>query len=297
MAISDILEKFEKAQETAAAANQRRYEQALAIYDEIINRYGPGGTFMAGAEAELERQKERDVAAEIAHSISAGMYGTTRPGTAGRRWEAEVGAPSRLKLEDIRMERLSQAQVGKAGAIERVEDAYPDYALMAGLMSQAAAGGGGGGSYSRGGELFPLGRFGETQFPRRVSGGGYTTGGYTGGYTGGGYTGTPTTRPRRAKSTSTEYQPAPPVFTPEGGVGLYLGEGRMLSPEQVEWTDKSLEKPVGVEAGLGPKDWQEKVSKGVPVQPMKRGSPNLVIVNGAAYYVTEDGRHYPARVY
>jgi len=136
MAIGDILDKFEKAQEAAATANQKRYEQALAIYDEIINRYGPGGTFMAGAEAELEKRKERDVAAEMAHSISTGMYGTTRPGTAGRRWEAEIGAPSRLKLEDIRMERLSQAQVGKAGAIERVEDVYPDYAMMAQLVSQ-----------------------------------------------------------------------------------------------------------------------------------------------------------------
>jgi len=145
MPIGDILASFEKAQETATAANQKRYEQALAIYDEIIGRYGPGGTFMAGAEAELGRVKERDVSAEMAHSVSTGMYGTTRPGTAGRRWEAEVGAPSRLKLEDLRMERLSQAQIGKAGAVERVEDTYPDYSMMAGLMSQASAGSAGGG--------------------------------------------------------------------------------------------------------------------------------------------------------
>lgn len=145
MPIGDILASFEKAQETAAAANKKRYEQSLAIYDEIIGRYGPGGTFMAGAEAELGRAKERDVSAEMAQSVSTGMYGTTRPGTAGRRWEAEIGAPSRLKLEDLRMERLSQAQIGKAGAVERVEDVYPDYAMMAQYMSQIGAAGGVGG--------------------------------------------------------------------------------------------------------------------------------------------------------
>jgi len=237
MPIGDILASFEKAQETATAANQKRYEQALAIYDEIIGRYGPGGTFMAGAEAELGRVKERDVSAEMAHSVSTGMYGTTRPGTAGRRWEAEVGAPSRLKLEDLRMERLSQAQIGKAGAVERVEDVYPDYGMMAQLMAQASSAPSGGVSYGGGGETFPLGRFGETQFPRQVGGGAGV----------GSYAATPTAG-REAAGTAPGPTPDPlkgqQMFT-EGGVGMYLGEGRgYLSPEQVDWKDEALEKPV-----------------------------------------------------
>jgi len=54
----------------------------------------------------------------------------------GRRWEEAVGGPERLKLEDIQMQRLSQAQIGKAGFIERREDIGPDYGMIAQLATQ-----------------------------------------------------------------------------------------------------------------------------------------------------------------
>jgi len=71
--------------------------------------------------------------------ISSGLFGTQAAAGVGMQWERTVGAPARLRLEDIMMQRLSQAQIGKAQAIERREDIYPDYGLMSQLIAQVAA--------------------------------------------------------------------------------------------------------------------------------------------------------------
>lgn len=137
---SGVIAQMQKASEEARRMNELRYEQAMEIYRGIEKMYAPGGTFGAGYEAQLATQKKRDVASEIAQSISSGMYGTTIPGTAGMRWEETVGAPARLKLEDIRMERLGQAKQARAGFIERREDVYPNWANVANLMIRAYGG-------------------------------------------------------------------------------------------------------------------------------------------------------------
>lgn len=124
---------------SARQANEQRYAQAMSIYDEIIKRYQPGGTFGKAALGQLEAQKGRDVGRETQQMISSGLYGTTTTAGLPTKWEAEVGAPSRLRLEDIMMQRLSQAQIGKAGFIERREDVYPDVGAYAGYTAQAAA--------------------------------------------------------------------------------------------------------------------------------------------------------------
>ncbi len=136
--IDAILKQLQEQAGIARAATAGRQKTIEAIFDEIIARYGPGGAFGKGAEAALEQQKAGAVAAGTQGLISAGLYGTEVGGGLGRAWEAEVGAPARLRLEDIKMERLSQAQLGKAGFQERIEDVYPDYGLISQLISQAA---------------------------------------------------------------------------------------------------------------------------------------------------------------
>lgn len=138
-AIQNLITQFQTKEEEARAANIKRREQVTSIFDEIISRYGPEGTFGKGAEALLERQKVRDVGATAQRDIGRGLYGV-RPYE--QEWEAEVGAGARLRLEDIKMERLSTAQIGKAGFMERIEEPYPDYGVMMGAVSaseQAAA--------------------------------------------------------------------------------------------------------------------------------------------------------------
>jgi hypothetical protein len=131
------LAAYQQSYNQAQAANLKRYDQAMAIYDEIIKRYQPGGSFGQAALQQLETQKTRDVGAETHQMMSSGLAGTTGMGAIGRRWEESVGQPARLRLEDLQMQRLSEAQLGKASFIERREDVGPDLGMMASLMGQA----------------------------------------------------------------------------------------------------------------------------------------------------------------
>ncbi len=157
----DILAQTQQRETASIAANQTRLDQATAIYDEIIARYRPGGSFGKGYLAQLETQKTQDVGRATQQQISSGLYGTTVTSGLGSAWEANVGQPARLKLEDIQMERLSGAQRDKAGLIERVENPAPDYGMLADLAR--AQGQGGSGSGGRGGEFSISGSVGGTQ--------------------------------------------------------------------------------------------------------------------------------------
>jgi len=174
--IDAILEAISKQEATASQANVARQAQVEAIFDEVISRYGPEGSYGKAAEILLGREKVRDVGATAQRDISRGMYGI-RPYE--QEWEAAVGAPARLKLEDIKMERLSQAQLGKAGFLERIEDEYPDYGLAAQLASQAAAGGGSSGGGAVGGVSSPQyqGSYKSPDWPPKGEEGGYVQGG------------------------------------------------------------------------------------------------------------------------
>lgn len=137
-----IIEEWTRKESEAYAANLARQKEIEAIYDKMIAMYGPGGTYGAGMEAELAKQKVRDVGVTAQRDISRGMYGI-RPYE--QEWESAVGAPARLKLEDIKTERLSAALGAKAGFEERIEQPYPDYSAMAQMMVAGYGGEMGGG--------------------------------------------------------------------------------------------------------------------------------------------------------
>ena len=120
----------------ARRANEQRYAQVMAIYDRIIGRAQPGGAFEKSGLAQIETAKTRGVGQEMQQMISSGMFGTTTAAGIGRGWESEVGAPARLRLEDIMQQRLSQAELGKAGFIERREDVYPDISGMLQMLAR-----------------------------------------------------------------------------------------------------------------------------------------------------------------
>jgi len=190
LSYNNLLEQYSQMAEEAKTSNLARQKTIEKIFDEVIKMYRPGGTFGKGYEAQLGAQKVREVSGAEQSDISRGLFGLRSRGT---EWESAVGAPARLKLEDIRMERLSSAQLGKAGFLERIEEPYPDYnALMQASMAQAsspdkeiirvikrkqpASGGTTGGGTSQ-----SLSDWMRSTFPAFYSGG--TTGGSTTGYT------------------------------------------------------------------------------------------------------------------
>ncbi|KKL93955.1 hypothetical protein LCGC14_1869520 [marine sediment metagenome] len=194
MPISNVLgslaQKFEGYYEEAKTANLERYAEAKNIYEENVAQYAPGGGFGAGYEAQLTQAKRGDVGTQMQHQISSGLYGVQTTGALGQQWESKVGAPARLQLEDLRRERYTGAQKDLAGVIERREDEYPDFSLIANLYERAAA------AQTSQMRLPPIPRTGGSEsqslndwmretFPAHYNPGSFTGGSRTGGTTGG----------------------------------------------------------------------------------------------------------------
>jgi hypothetical protein len=140
------------AQATAAArqanlANKQREMEVRAIYDEMIKRYQPGGTFETKSLEQIEKQKSRYVGQAygeaIQGDISRGLYGTTESGARRGRlekgYEADVAQPARLRLEDVLMQRLTSAQQGLAGFITGIEDQGPSLSQLYSMGAQAGS--------------------------------------------------------------------------------------------------------------------------------------------------------------
>ena len=123
-------------QASANRANEQRYAQMMDIYNQVIARNQPGGAFEKAGLQQIEAAKTKGVGQETQSLISGGMFGTTTAAGVGRKWEADVGAPARLRLEDIMEQRRTTAQFAKAGAIERREDVGPNYASLLQMLAR-----------------------------------------------------------------------------------------------------------------------------------------------------------------
>jgi len=145
------LQQLQWAEQQAYLSNMARKEQIESIYDSIIEMYQPGGAFEARYLSQLGTRKAKDVGSEMQQLISSGLYGTTTTAGLGRRWEAEVGEPARLAMEDVMQQRLGMALGKKAEFLTGIEEEYPDYSSAAALAAQAASSGGGGGAAYSGG--------------------------------------------------------------------------------------------------------------------------------------------------
>jgi len=123
-------------QASARQANIARRKQIESLYGRMMGMVQPGGAFERRGLAGIERQKTKGVGREMQQMISSGMYGTTTAAGVGRRWEADVGAPARLRLEDIMQQRQLGIMGQKAGFLERIEDVYPDYSSLLQLLAR-----------------------------------------------------------------------------------------------------------------------------------------------------------------
>jgi len=125
-----LIAGFGRASAQARAANIARQKRIESMYSEMMGRYQPGGAFEKAGLGEIEKAKTKGVGQETQQMISSGMYGTTTTAGIGRGWEAGVGAPARLRLEDIMQQRLTGIQQQKAGFLERIQEPYPDYSAL-----------------------------------------------------------------------------------------------------------------------------------------------------------------------
>lgn len=112
---------------------QGQEKAVMSLYDQIISMYGKD--YGSGELASLQRQKTRDLASAQQSLVSAGLYGSTMTAGLGKKWEEEIGVPTRMKLEDARKAALSGAYAQKAQAIANIDYADIDYSGLAALAS------------------------------------------------------------------------------------------------------------------------------------------------------------------
>jgi len=123
--------------EQANQAALKREDEIRGLFDKIIGTYEPGGDFGAGTEAMIDRQKKQYTGQATQQLISSGLYGSTMTAGIPKKFEEEIGMPTRLKLEDIRKQAYTGALGQKASFIERIEDVTPSFETLAQLTAQA----------------------------------------------------------------------------------------------------------------------------------------------------------------
>ena len=138
--VDDLISQFQAQQERANAANEQRFQQGMELFDRIIEQNKPGGTFEKATEAQIGRAGKKSVASGMQALVSSGLAGTSQAAGLQKKFEEEVGQPSRLAAADVSAQRLSEARVGKAGFIERREDIGPSFSDIAGLAKSIGAG-------------------------------------------------------------------------------------------------------------------------------------------------------------
>ena len=94
----------------AAGANiGRLFKEAKALY-------APGGEFMAGIEASIARGSKKAVASGVQQLASAGLAGTSIVGGLGKKYEEEIGMPTRARATTARLSALSNLLAQEASA-------------------------------------------------------------------------------------------------------------------------------------------------------------------------------------
>lgn len=138
--LDELLASWQGQQDRANAANELRYKQGMEILDEIIGEYETGGSFEKATEAALQRGETQAVTRGVQSLVSSGLSNTTQAAGLSKKFEEEVGAPTRLKAADVSAQRLAEAKRAKVGFIERREDTGPSFGDIASLISQISQG-------------------------------------------------------------------------------------------------------------------------------------------------------------
>lgn len=135
-----IVDAPQLAQQTSAAisrtnaATKERETESRGLLDQIIGLYRQGGGFGKGVESSLERERTQTLATGGQSLVSSGMYNTTQLAGLSTQFAENVAAPTRLKLEDMRMDRLAGALGQKSSFVEGISNEQPDYRLLAQLL-------------------------------------------------------------------------------------------------------------------------------------------------------------------
>lgn len=131
-----LVSKFEQMEKAAREANIKREQEIRDIYSKLISQ--DYGAFRTAGEFDIAQAERQAIGQGIQQMISSGLYGTTTAAAIPMQAKAQSQS-ARLKLEDIIQQRKSEAQLGLAGFIERIEEPYPDLSALYNAMAAAAS--------------------------------------------------------------------------------------------------------------------------------------------------------------
>ncbi len=118
--------------------------QVSSLFAKAKKIYEPGGGYMAGTEAAIARGSKRTVASGVQQLASAGLAGTSIVGGLGKKYEEEVGMPTRARATTARLSALSGLLQAEAGVTASLATRY---STSPGAIYKG--GGGGGGAVSK----------------------------------------------------------------------------------------------------------------------------------------------------
>ena len=117
-----------KREKQATKFNKARETEIRGLYSSILSGLtGSENSLRASGLKDIETQSKRLEGTETQNLISSGLFGTTTAASVPTRVASEFTQPSRLKLEDMLRQRKTEAQLGLAGFVERIQNPYPDY--------------------------------------------------------------------------------------------------------------------------------------------------------------------------
>lgn len=88
------------------------------LWEEAIAHYAPGGGYGKGVEAGLTRGRKKALSSGMQSLVSSGLSNTTTAAGLGTKYEEEVAAPARGRMESTRAQAIAGLKAGYAGAMQ-----------------------------------------------------------------------------------------------------------------------------------------------------------------------------------
>ncbi|KKM28013.1 hypothetical protein LCGC14_1568940 [marine sediment metagenome] len=122
---------------TGRAEEKAMFGKGVGALEQYADIFRPGGEYGAGIEAMIGRGEKKAVASGYQNLVSAGLANTTMPMHLQQTYQEEIGMPTRLRAEDVRMERLG----GALGSLGQMYAGYDAGGPTGGDIAHMATGG------------------------------------------------------------------------------------------------------------------------------------------------------------
>ena len=89
-------------------------KEVSAAFEKALSYYRPGGGYAKGVEASLVRGEKKSTASGMQSLVSSGLAGTTMAAGLGKKYQEEVAAPTRARVEETRVGQMSSIEMALA---------------------------------------------------------------------------------------------------------------------------------------------------------------------------------------